>query len=547
MKKSKSLEYLVSIVVLIGIFALIFSRLLAKPVSNLDELWNYNTARQIMNGLIPYKDISMITTPLFSAVTAVVLKLTSDELIIFRIITAVVSTAIIFMTYLIFKQLTKNRGTSFALSGIILYIYYKNFMLDYNFVVLLITLIIEYLELKRIQKIPLINDKNEIIKYSDENINSSKTIIDRENVNLAIIKDNRYNFIIGILAGLAICTKQTVGAFVFIGTLITELIFVSNKENFKQYIKNAVVRTIGMLIPFIILLVYLIITGALKDFIGYAILGIKTFSNSISYKGLIKSEDILIRTLSIILPIFLMLILVAQILSAISKKRKTPIHILSKIEIMTVYSLVMLIVLYPISDKTHFLIAILPLLIEFLYVTFEILKKLCNKIKLKIMKHIILIGKTAIILAVVTLGIKCTYVELNKYISDDNKNTKLEHYKNIIVPTYIINRINEINNLIIDAKKREIDVIILDAEATVINIPLNRYCKNYDMFLKGNIGKDGEQGIINDIEQSTNCVYLTKKDKKNLNWQTPKEVINYVEENLEKIGEVTLFNVYYKK
>lgn len=536
MKKVKSLKYLISILILVGVFTLIFSRILAKPVSNLDELWNYNTARQIMNGLTPYKDISMITTPLLPTIIAIILKLTADELIIFRIITAIISTSIIFMTYLILNKLLKNKVTSLILSGIILYIYYKNFMLDYNFVVLLIVLIIEYLELSKIEKTPLINKRNEVI--TNEKNNEDKT--------LAIQKDNKLNLTIGILVGLAICTKQTIGLFVAIGTLITQLLFVNSKESFKQYIKNALVRIIGMLIPCIIFLGFLIVSGSFKYFVNYALLGIKTFSNSISYMGLIKGENSILKTLAIILPIFLMLILVALIINSIPKRTKIPLYLLAKLEVMTVFSVIMLIVLYPISDQTHFYIAVLPLIIEVLYIISELLRKICSKIKFKIMKYIIMIGKCAIILAIVSVGANYTYTEINKYISDENRNRNIEHYKNIIVSDYINNRINDVKNLVRDAEKRKIDVIILDAEAPVIDIPLNRYHKNYDMFLKGNIGKDGEQGIINDIQKTNKCVYLIKKDKKKLNWQTPTKVINYVEENLEKLGDINLFSVYFK-
>lgn len=541
MKRNKVMEYLVSIIILVSVFTLIFSRILAKPVSNLDELWNYNTARQIANGLVPYKDISMITTPLLPTIVAIILKLTTDELIIFRIITAIISTAITFVTYLLFKQILKNKCTSIILSGIILYIYYKNFMLDYNFVVLLITLIIEYLELKKLEKTPIINDKNEVIQYNNENIN------DKENINVAIIKDNKNNLMIGLLAGLAICTKQTVGVFVALGILVAPLLFVSNKENFKQYIKNALARVIGILIPVIAFIGFLIVLGSLKYFIEYALLGIKTFSNSISYKSLINSEDKMLKNFAIILPTFLMLILVAIALNSIPKKKKLPIYLIGRLEIMVTYSASMLIVLYPIADKTHFYIAMLPLLILCIYVIFEILKKIYGKLKFKIMKYITMAVKFAIMIAIICVGVNYIDIELNEYIYNNNREKNIKHYKNIIVSDYIEKRINEVKDLINSAEKRKIDVIILDAEASVIDIPLDRYHKNYDMFLKGNIGKNGETGIINDIKNSTKTIYLTKRDKKKLNWQSPKEVINYVEENLEKLGEIDLYNVYYKE
>lgn len=152
MKRHKYFNFIIMLILLLGVFTLLFTNILKKTVGNLDELWNYNTARQIMNGLIPYKDISMITTPLLPSIVAIILKLTTDELIVFRILTAFFSTVIIFMTYKILRLLLKNKLLTTILTGFITYVYYKNFMLDYNFIVLIITLVIEYLELSWIEK-----------------------------------------------------------------------------------------------------------------------------------------------------------------------------------------------------------------------------------------------------------------------------------------------------------------------------------------------------------------------------------------------------------
>mgnify|MGYP007053871087 CR=1 FL=1 len=58
--------------------------------------------------------------------------------------------------------------------------------------------------------------------------------------------------------------------------------FVDSKEQFKEYVKIAITRVIGILIPALIFIVYLIVTHSLVYFINYAILGIKTFSNKIN-------------------------------------------------------------------------------------------------------------------------------------------------------------------------------------------------------------------------------------------------------------------------
>ena len=76
-------------------------------------------------------------------------------------------------------------------------------------------------------------------------------------------------------------------------------------------------------------------------------------------------------------------------------------------------------------------------------------------------------------------------------------------------------------------------------------IPINKYNKNYDMFLKGNIGKDGEEGQIQKIkERKEDELYLIRKRNLSLNWQTPKKVINYIRENLEIVEEISIYEVY---
>ena len=49
------------------------------------------------------------------------------------------------------------------------------------------------------------------------------------------------------------------------------------------------------------------------------------------------------------------------------------------------------------------------------------------------------------------------------------------------------------------------------------------------------------------IKNMKNVVILIKNDKMALNWQTPTKVIEYIKNNLEKIGTVSFFDVYITK
>ena len=89
------------------------------------------------------------------------------------------------------------------------------------------------------------------------------------------------------------------------------------------------------------------------------------------------------------------------------------------------------------------------------------------------------------------------------------------------------------------------NVYILDAEAAIYMIPLDKYNKDYDMFLKGNIGKDGEEGQIEKIKQrDESTLYLIRKENMRSNWQTPMNVVKYIRNNLEKIDDIEIYDVY---
>lgn len=512
MKKEKIKAISKDFILFIFIAVMVFSIIAINPISNLDEIWNYNTARAIAQNLIPYKDISMITTPLLPMITALFLKLIANEVIVSRVLASVLWGGVLFSIFKILKLLIKEENTCLIITALLGLLFRDCYCIDYNILSLMFSLIILYIELKNIDKPHFENNKND--------------------------------FLIGILAGLTVCTKQSIGAILAIIVVGYKIIFVQNKKEFIEYLKTAFKRIIGILIPMILVCIYLIATNSLQDFINYAVLGISTFSNKIPYAQLMNNDKKEIQILSRIMPFILLAMAVLTIVLQNKKKKENIGNTDNKILTILIYSLSTIIIMYPISDEIHFLIAGTITFIGLAYILYLLGITIYNKINLQSKKKIYKI--TSLMISIIAIAfIAVRGIENITEYTKQEKNETIEHYKNIQISEYLQERINEIDNFILEQEKENKKVYILDAEAAIYMIPINNYNKDYDMFLKGNIGKDGQEGQIQKIKQKeTNEIILIRKRNLQSNWQTPTEVVNYVRENLEFMGEVSIYEVY---
>lgn len=502
MKNVKKECFIILILLLI-----LTSIIIVKPLNDLDEIWNYNFARNMVEGNMPYKDFNMILMPFVPALCAIFLSLLGNELIVMRIIAIILCTIILFITYKILKVLKINKWLNYIFLIFLIYILKDHFRIDYNFFVLFNVLLIIYIELKAIR----------------ENKTKEK-----------ILTASKRDVALGVLAGICICSKQTTGAFVAIALVGYNILNVSNFKELKLYIKKAIYRTIGVLIPLIVLSIYFTWNHLWNDFIDYCILGIGTFSNSIPYSNLIKNSNVFIKILSIIVPIFLIGMLVNIIVKKCRKKE-------FNYELLTIvsYSIAELIVVFPISDDIHFLVGAFPAMIGIIYGMSILSRKLKNeKVKIFIKEYL----KAFNILACISLCV-ISIILLYNYVIKAGQYTTLEHFNYIIQSQDQINSIKNVEEYI---QNKDENVYILDAAAAIYTIPINQYTKNYDMFLIGNLGGDGEEGIIDDLQQKENYIILIKNEKYSRNWQNPEKVRNYIINNMNKTGEIDAFDIYEK-
>lgn len=501
-------KVLKNVLIILILFITVASVIIPKELNNLDELWNYNFARNIADGLLPYKDFNMVQMPLLPIICGTILKLTSNELIIMRILATLLITAMLFVTYKIFETLKIHQ---YIINILIIGIYLllkEHFCIDYNFATLLIILITIYCELKSLSK-------------SKEILNVSKN-----------------DFWLGILVGTSIAFKQTTGIFVSVIFILYKLLLCSKKEDFKKILKIIFIRLLGVLIPIVLLLIYLSLNNIWKDFLDYTVYSLKTFTNKISYLKLVKGNyGKIIAVLSILVP----LTILVMYFTSVCKKIKTDEQ--KNIFILFCYSVAAFIVVYPISDSIHFLIGAFPTLISIAYlvcvVAKKIIEKYCNK---KLIYGTECFIKCATTISVLILAIYSITL-LMKYISTCGSYTDLNHFKYIPASS---EHIQKIDDFILEQNQEGKEVYILDATAAIYMIPIDKYNKDYDMFLKGNLGEKGEEGQIEKLENEHNAVILIMKENYRRNWQNPEKVRKYIINNWTKIGEIQNFDIYYK-
>ena len=470
-----------NLILIAVIFIAIAGVILSRPLSNLDEVWNFNFARNIANNMLPYKDFNMIQTPLLPMISGIFLKIFGTEMIVTRFLGIILSAAILFTVYKILELLKINKYAA-ILSIIGVYVLLFNYFgLDYNFATLLVVLIVLYNEIKHVDK---------------------------------------FNFWNGVLIGLTILLKQNTGlvlSFVFI--FYKFLMFPIKKETFKIILT----RALGVFVPVAILALYLTINNIWKDFFDYAIYGLKTFTNYIPYTSLLKG-NIAVIILSILVPISFLYMIYRYI-----KTRDKTIYIL------LAYSAAAFIIAFPISDGMHFTIGSIPAIIAIIYIIWDKIKD--NKYLYSAKKFI------KIIVDLTVIGIiAARLILIVIYINNIYEKPSLNHFR--YIETTMVSKARDIENYILNQEQNGKKVYILDSTAALYMIPIDKYNKNYDMFNKGNLGAGGEEGQIQNLEKEKNCIVLILNDNHGRNWQNPELVREYIINNWTKIGELNQFDIY---
>lgn len=474
MKKIKKLIFVFSIL-------LISILILFKNLNSIDELYSYNVGRNISNGYILYKDFNYIVFPIFPLIMGAIVKIFGQEVIIYRVFQVFIFIITELLGFRLFKLLHKENNIFRYLICIIYLSLIAIFCtLEYNFLSVMLLLIILNLEIK-------------------------------EN------KNQKDNILIGLLIGICIGNKQTVGLCIALCSIIST-IFLDNTR--KEKIKSIVIKLLMIISVMCCIGLYLTITSSWKEFIDYTFLGLKTFTNNkfTYFDFLIEGKFVIV-----LISILLICIWIFNLYKTINLKDY-------RITTLFIYSLSTFSIMYPITDENHILIAFYPTCILGLMLLFKDDTKLNEKL-IKSFSRLLYLG--IILLSIIFV---CNCYRVSSY-------TKYKHYKYIHIEEKLENEMNNVFSFI----EKHPNTYILSSSEILYMIPLNRFNGILDIPNVGNFGEKGEQVLIQYFKQLDDVYILTLPSEiMGGSNQNPKKVAEYIENNFEYIGEIEFFEIYYK-
>jgi hypothetical protein len=308
------------------------------------------------------------------------------------------------------------------------------------------------------------------------------------------MEDQKPNdYIIGLLLGLVFLTKQNIGVYLCIPTL------------FIKDIRRMFKRGIGFLIPNLIILLYLLITDSVYEFIDYAFLGMGLFvKENITY----NIPSIIIFTISTIYLVY--------------KYIKT-----KDLKIIYLFSFQLL--LFPLTDSYHLMIAIMPTI-----------GYLINKVKLP--KYIVLVGCLSYLIVSFSIHITYIYKDVYQYPNE----TQVYKYRKISHD--IIQGVTYVSNYIKDVEQ---ELYIISRNAYLIKLEANLPINKYDLLNNGNLGSGGTTKVINEIDENClnkQCIFLinyeSTTDSPNENDEYAKEITEHIINNYQPGNPLYSFIIY---
>ena len=372
------------------------------------------------------------------------------------------------------------------IGAIVLTIFGKNLLVYHIFNSIICTIIFKFMR-KEIPKSYYITYAI-FLFYSLPNYNVSCILLLYIIITMEENKSNDY--LIGIFLGLTFLTKQNIGIYLSFPTL------------FIKDIRKMSKRGIGFIIPNILMLAYFILNNNLYEFIDYVFLGIGNFA----------TKNFFFDITSLFLICISMIYLIYKYIK------------IKDIKLISLFCFELLV--FPLIEPYHTMISIIPTIGYFLST-------------LKLNKKIIQVAFVIFLLANFTTNIIKIYKEEYTFPNVTNEYKYRRIHKNDDIA--ILDITKYINN-----KNNKVYIICGNAYLFKLesNIPINKY----DLLNDGNLGKDGEYKIINELDKKCKeekCIFLlNKQELKEKKSQYNQEILYYINSTYNQTGIVSGYTIY---
>lgn len=310
-------------------------------------------------------------------------------------------------------------------------------------------------------------------------------------------KNNKYYIKQGIITLLIFMTKQNIGVYYFLALALCEALV--EKHKIKNIIKNLLLVVIPVLLGLGTYCIYLYFDGALYNFIDYTFLGMKDFK-----------QNFLIETYMH----FLMYINIIAVTVVYVKEKRLD----KNLKILFIFSMIMLLIMYPIVCTFHTKQALIFNILCVIYII---------NLKLKSKKTIEYILITIGLLYIIII----TVFNIKNWITNHIKD-KDDPYYGAIYNENADNVISDINKYMSNSDKK---VVIVSPEAMIYNMRLKINNGILDYPVKGNVGINGQEKIINEIKNMKDSKFFIMKEKY---YQEYQEVYDYIKSNYKNVGEI---------
>ena len=228
--KEKDIDIILMLIIIIT------PLIVLTPIEVGDEIWNFGFVYKMSNGLLPYKDLNIIVTPLFHIIGVAFLKVFGKSLLSFKIYNIVICLTTYFTMFKIFKNLNIKKENSII----------------YLLLIFLIT-------------------SGIAVSGANYNLLAIEFVL----ITILLVVKNKQNYIVyGLLIFATALTKQNIGIYLAIG--LTGYILVNRIDIIKKVFK----MYITVCLSGIIFLFVLNKIGILYDFYSYTFAGIMEFKNN---------------------------------------------------------------------------------------------------------------------------------------------------------------------------------------------------------------------------------------------------------------------------